>query len=51
MIRQTFHLPDRQIKRLKNLKKETELNMADHVRRALDDYFEKLKRTSRLGGE
>ena len=44
MKTRTFYLTDRQIKALESLVKDTDMAMAEHVRRAIDDYLKKLKR-------
>jgi hypothetical protein len=44
MKTKTFYLADRQIKELSRLVKESGISMAEHVRRAIDDYLKKLER-------
>lgn len=44
MKTRTFYLTDRQIEALESLVKDTDMAMAEHVRRAIDDYLKKLKR-------
>lgn len=44
MKTKTFYLADRQIERLEALVKETGITMAEHVRRAIDDYLKKVKK-------
>lgn len=44
MKTRTFYLTDRQIKALESLVKDTDMAMAEHVRRAIDNYLKKLKR-------
>jgi predicted DNA-binding protein len=45
MIRTGIYLPKKQIARLKRLAEKTGLSMAEHVRRAIDDYL--IKEASR----
>jgi len=44
MKTRTFYLTDRQIEALEKLVKDTDMAMAEHVRRAIDNYLKKLKR-------
>ena len=44
MKTRTFYLTDRQIEALEELVKDTDMTMAEHVRRAIDDYLKKLKK-------
>ena len=44
MKTRTFYLADRQIKELGRLVKESGISMAEHVRRAIDEYLKKLDR-------
>jgi len=44
MKTKTFYLSERQIERLVSLVNETGISMAEHVRRAIDDYLKKLKK-------
>lgn len=39
MIRKAFYLTGQHVKRLRKLARDTGLNEAEHVRRALDLYF------------
>ncbi len=39
MKTRTFYLTDRQIEALESLVKDTDMAMAEHVRRAIDDYL------------
>lgn len=42
-----FYLTDIQIKNLKKVSKKTELTVSEHIRRAIDEYFEKFKEKER----
>lgn len=42
MKRTAIFFTEPQVKRLKKLQRETGKTMSEHIRRALDDYFEKL---------
>lgn len=39
MTRKAFYLTDLHVKRLRKLTRETGMTEAEHVRRALDEYF------------
>ena len=44
MKTKTFYLTNRQIERLEAFVKETGMTMAEHMRRAIDDYLKKVKK-------
>lgn len=43
MKRTNIHLPDKQLELLKRLSDNTDLSVAEHIRRAIDEYLEKQK--------
>lgn len=49
MIKDNFHLTEKQAKALKTLADETGLSKAEHVRRALDAYLEKIAKKEKGG--
>lgn len=49
MKRKQHHLTDQQIQRLDQLAQNTGLSAAEHVRRAIDEYLERMKRHDRDG--
>ena len=42
MKRTNIHLSDNQLEKLEKIRKDTGLSVAEHVRRAIDDYLKKL---------
>ena len=44
MKRVNFYLSDTQIKELKKVTKKADMNMSDFVRRAIDEYLDKVKK-------
>jgi predicted DNA-binding protein len=47
MIRTNIFLPEPLIRRLKALSEKTGLSVAEHIRRAIDDYLKKQREASR----
>ncbi|MCH7826514.1 MAG: CopG family transcriptional regulator [Bacteroidetes bacterium] len=44
MKRVNFYLSDTQIKELQKVTKKADMNMSDFVRRAIDEYLDKVKK-------
>lgn len=44
MKRTNIHLPEQQLELLKEISEETGLTVAEHIRRAVDEYLEKRKK-------
>jgi predicted DNA-binding protein len=48
MKRTNIHLTNKQLRQLGQLAKQTELPVAEHIRRAIDDYLDRMAKNGHL---